>query len=155
MKYDIINKEVKITKTNIGDYMDKKKVIILTSIIAFFIIVVFSIWSYRQILKNKELLDNDDLYLYIEQDLNASEKTLLYELKFTDDLNFDKVIESIINNGSSNRIVIENGICKVINTTCPTHSCESYVIDLDGGVFNATTITCLPNGLYISLETKR
>ena len=106
-------------------------------------------------MKNRELLDNDDLYLYIEQDINSTEKTLLYELKFTSDLRFDKVIESIINNGSSNRVVIENGICKVINTTCPTHSCESYVINLDGGLFSATTITCLPNGLNISLETKR
>ena len=135
--------------------MDKKKIIILTSIIAVLIIGVFTFLSIRQIIKNKDLLDSDKLVLRIEQENSNKEKILLYEFEFTSDLVFEEDIYSLINTGSKNRLIIKDGVCKVVNTTCPTHSCESYIISLDGGIFaNITSISCLPNGLFITLDTK-
>lgn len=134
--------------------MDKnKRIIIVTSIIVFIIIVVFSIISINLIKKNKELKEND-LYIVIKQkDLNGKENIIYKEL-FTSELKCEKTIDSIIRSGNSNKVVITNGTCYVTDTTCPTHSCESYIIKLDDGLFvSNTTISCLPNGLFISLES--
>lgn len=134
--------------------MDKnKRIIIVTSIIVFVIIAVFSIISINLIKKNKELKEND-LYIVIKQkDLNGNENIIYKEL-FTSELKYEKTIDSIIRSGNSNKVVITNGTCYVIDTTCPTHSCENYIIKLDDGLFvSNTTISCLPNGLFISLES--
>ena len=135
--------------------MDKKKVILLTSVIAVLIIGVFTFLSIRQIIKNKELLNSNELILRIEQRNSDNERIVLYIFEFTEDLFFEENIVSLINEGGSNKLIISDGVCKVVNTTCPTHSCESYIIRLDGGIFsNTTSISCLPNGLYITLDTK-
>ncbi len=134
--------------------MDKnKKIVIITSIIVFLVIVSFSIFSINLILKIKELKEND-LYIVIKQkDLNGNENIIYKEL-FTNDLEHEQTINSLIRSGNSNKVVINNGTCYVTETTCPTHSCESYIIRLDDGIFvSNTTISCLPNGLFISLES--
>ena len=134
--------------------MDKnKKIIIVTSIIVFVIIVVFSIISINLIKKNKELKEND-LYILIKQKDLSGNENIIYKELFTNELEYEETINSIIRDGNSNQVIIKNGSCYVINTTCPTHSCESYVIKLDDGLFvSNTTISCLPNGLFISLES--
>ena len=82
------------------------------------------------------------------------EENIIYKELFTSELKYEKTIDSIIRSGNSNKVVITNGTCYVTDTTCPTHSCESYIIKLDDGLFvSNTTISCLPNGLFISLES--
>ena len=134
--------------------MDKnKKIIIVTSIIVSVIIVVFSIISINLIKKNKELKEND-LYIVIKQKDLSGNENIIYKELFTNELEYEETINSIIRDGNSNQVIIKNGSCYVTNTTCPTHSCESYVIKLDDGLFvSNTTISCLPNGLFISLES--
>ena len=134
--------------------MDKnKKIIIITTIIVFLVIIAFSIFSINLILKNKKLKE-DDLYIVIKQKDLSGNENIIYKELFTADLEYEQIINSIIREGNSNKVIIKNGSCYVTNTTCPTHSCESYVIRLEDGLFvSNTTISCLPNGLFISLES--
>ena len=82
-----------------------------------------------------------------------NKEIIIYKEKFTKDLEYESNIESLIRTSNYNKVIIKDGKCYVTNTTCPTHSCENYTINLEDGIFvSHTTISCLPNGLFISLE---
>lgn len=131
--------------------MKKKNVIIITTIIIGVLFILSFVVSTVLIKKNNALKDGD-LYIVISQ--QDGENILeVYRERFTDDLEYIYTYKSKINNGKENTVVIKNGECYIINSTCPTHSCEEYRITNKKGIFNSsTTITCLPNGLYISIE---
>ena len=101
---------------------------------------------------------NDNVYVVIYQynvvdyniDLN-SEPTILYKERFTEDL----VYESIITNatGGINKVVIKDGVIKVTESNCRDALCENYTIFCDN-FLNNVDITCMPNGLIITLEVE-
>ena len=138
--------------------MDKNKKIIIISFLMFILVIlVFSIISINRIMKNKEL-ENETTYIVIEQflDLKGTNRKVIYKTEFTKELKYDEEIESIIVPGRHNRVIIENGICKVLNSTCPNHICENHEIKSTTKWFEAaiSDISCLPNGLYIYITTE-
>lgn len=133
--------------------MDKKrKVITLTIILTVIITIMLSSVSIYLIIRNNNLKENDiDIVVYQRQE--DGKELEIYRENFTNDLKVRKVINSKINSNASNELIIEKGMCRLINTTCPTHSCEGYLIKNTSSILDsAITISCLPNGLYITIE---
>lgn len=137
--------------------MDKQKnnkTIIITTSILLTIFIVTIIISLIFIKKNNDL-KNEPIDIVISQK-KGEEIVEVYRARFTDELEYMHTFESFINAGESNTVIIKNGECQIVNSTCPTHTCEDYRITNKKGIFNSSsTITCLPNGLYISLEAAK
>lgn len=136
--------------------MEQKKKAIYLSIISvavvFIILLVFSIFK---IIENNRLKEGS-IDIVISQKLENNETNVLFRDKFTDDLELELIVYSKISNGNSNTVIIKDGVCKVINTTCPTHTCEGYQITNKSSIFDSgTTISCLPNGLFITIESSK
>lgn len=138
--------------------LNKKALIFIIVGIICILLVTFLVISIVINENNKKIKNGDNIYIVIEQQVDSnpsSPKQLLYKEKFTTELRYDVVLESVINPGHTNRVVIENGTCKVIESTCPTHSCEAYPIQLTTTLFNNNiSATCLPNGLFIYLTNE-
>lgn len=131
--------------------LKNKKIIIITSVILLFIFILSIIISIRIINKNNKIKENN-VIIVISQKIDNEIKEV-YREKFTDELKYIYYYESYINKGKGNKVIIENGKCYITESSCPTHSCENYLLTNEKDFLNpSTTITCLPNGLYISLE---
>lgn len=131
--------------------MKKKNVIIITVALLLLIFVSSIIVSIVMIKKNNSLKDSKLDIVISQQD--GDKIVEVYRERFTDELIYTYTYKSKINVGKENTVIIKNGECYIVDSTCPTHSCEEYRITNKKGIFNSsTTITCLPNGLYISIE---
>lgn len=131
-----------------------KATIVVTISILLIIFIALTIFSIKLINDNNKLKEGKiDIVISQMQGENIVE---VYRAVFSDDLDYQHIYESNINPGKSNTIIIKNGECYIIDSTCPNHTCEDYRITNKKGIFNSSsTITCLPNGLYISLETSK
>lgn len=131
--------------------LKNKKTIIVISTIIFIIFIISIIISIKIINKNNQIKENN-LVIVISQKIDDEIKEV-YREKLTDKLEYIYYYESYINKGKGNKVIIKNGKCYITESSCPTHSCENYLITNEKDFLNpSTTITCLPNGLYISLE---
>lgn len=131
---------------------NKKTIFIVLGclIIIFIVSIILSIL----IIKKNNKLKEKSIDIVISQKIDGEIKEV-YRAEFTNELEYIYYYESYINEGKGNKVIIKNGECYITESTCPTHSCESYLITNQKGILNpATTIICLPNGLYISLEQK-
>ncbi len=137
--------------------MDKQKsnkTIIITTTILVIVFILAIIISIIFIKKNNDL-KNDPVDIVISQK-QGNDIIEVYRELFTNELEYMHTFESFISPGKSNKVIIKNGECWIVNSTCPTHTCEDYRITNKKGIFNpSSTITCLPNGLYISLEAAK
>lgn len=137
--------------------MDKQKnnkIIIITASILVLVFVVTILISAIFIKKNNDL-KKEPIDIVISQ-MQDEEIIEVYRARFTNELEYNHTFESFINSGKGNTVIIKNGECFIVDSTCPTHTCEDYRLTNKKGIFNSSsTITCLPNGLYISLEAAK
>lgn len=134
-----------------------KKYIILISIIAAALLVLFIGLAIFIVMKNKEFLDKQNvevvIYQYEVKDYQIdfdSEAVEVYRAAFTKDLNYDEYIYTKDEKGY-NHIVIADGLIKVETANCYNKTCTHTEISRDGLLSNRTII-CHPHGLYIVLE---
>jgi len=134
--------------------MNKKKFVIILCIGITVIILGLLTFIMFMIEKDNLAVKNSDvIYIVIKQIDKDGNKEILYQAEFTDELTLEMVVESKISENGHNTVVISNGKCYVKDQNCPTKSCGKYLIERKTNIFNNNIdITCLPNGLYISLS---
>lgn len=145
---------------NIWYSMIKERKTILIISISILILFLISILIFFIINNNNKKLKDGELVISIYQydvvkyniDFN-SERVLLYQIDFNEDTVFDEIIYSK-DHTLYNHVVIQNGICKVVDANCLNHICMNSYISCDKEIINTRTITCMPSGLYIVLENK-
>ena len=94
------------------------------------------------------------IYQYNVIDYNidlTSEPTILYKERFTQDLIYENTITN--SEGGINKVVIRNGNINVTESNCRDSLCEHYTITYNN-FLNNVDITCMPNGLIITLEVE-
>ena len=137
--------------------MDKKTGIAIGSALGIIgvLLCFFATLSFFINQNNKEKL-NKDVYVVIYQyevvDFNINPNSTpieVYRALFTEELVYEQVINN--NQGGSNTVYIKDGVIKVTHSNCRDHICENYIIKKEN-LLNNTDITCMPNGLIITLE---
>lgn len=81
-------------------------------------------------------------------DFTKAPKELYREL-FTNSLDIEKVFNNEF--GGFNKIVIKDGVIKVVDSNCKYHNCWYTTISKTNFIKN-TEIVCMPNGLIVVLE---
>lgn len=146
------NNKEKVKKMN--ENKKNKKTILVTVSILIILFLALSIVSLKLINDNNKLKEGK-IDIVISQ-MQGETIVEVYRAAFSNDLNYQHIYESNINPGKANTVIIKNGECYIIDSTCPNHTCEDYRLTNKKGIFNSSsTITCLPNGLYISIETSK
>lgn len=132
---------------------ENKNVVLVCSIIAFILVLSFIVSLFVR--RNKESINNTIyIFQYQVEDFNIvydNEPVLLYKFTFTNDLYFDKIINSI-DNKYFNHVIISNGTIKVTDSNCKNKLCMNHKIKLYDTVFDGRTIICAPSGLYICVK---
>ena len=137
--------------------MDKKTGIAISCVLGIIgvLLCFFAALSFFINQNNKDKF-NGDVYVVIYQyevidfNINPNSKPVeVYRALFTEDLECEQVINN--NQGGTNTVYINDGVIKITHSNCRDHICENYIIKKDN-LLNNTDITCMPNGLIITLE---
>lgn len=140
-------------------YMKKeKKVILLSGLIVFFILIIAvgaSIYfnNYNQKLKqNKELYLVIYQYQTIENHFNNELEPVIYQkINFTYDTNLELDIISL-DQKYTNHLCVKQGKAYISEANCLNQICLNDLITLDIDIINNLNIVCMPSGLLICLE---
>ena len=137
----------------------EKKIINYISLVIVIILLFSTVLSFIFYMKNKKIKDSDIIYLCIYQyetiDFNfnlAKDPVLLEKYEFTKDLYLELSIKSIDCNYYNN-IYVHDGKCYITDANCLNQICTKSIISLDNTIFNTTSISCMPSGLYICIES--
>lgn len=142
--------------------MIKKRVNLIVVVVSIIIglLLILSVISFFVIRsRNKDLLDNQSLHIVIyqyhvnEYKYDRSKPPVkIYDEVFTKELFYETRIVAIDNSDRYSVVQIKEGIVRVIDTNCYHEICKHSDINIEGGMFNNTSIQCFPNGLEIILE---
>ena len=141
--------------------MNKKKTIIITSIVIF-IIFALSIVGCIVVYNQNKSLKEKKLQLVIYQYYTSGENKTLDPVVFTS-FEFSKTtfysqtIHMLEDPNEYNHVYVENGKVIVTQSNCYNGNCKRMIIDINDSNFsllnpNLTTIECKPHGLKITLE---
>ncbi len=140
-------------------YMKKeKKIILISSLIVTFIILVTILVSIYFNKYNQRIKQNDELYLVIYQyqtiDYNFDldiEPVIFQKIKFNKETNLELEIISL-DHKYTNYLCIRAGRAYIKEANCFNQICLNDVITYDVDIINNLNITCMPSGLFICLE---
>ena len=141
--------------------MNKKKIIIITSVVISLILILSIIGCIVVYNLNKNLKEKNlklVIYQYFTTSENKTLEPIIYDsFIFDEKTTYDKVIYMLEDSNAYNHIVIEGGKVIVSESNCYNGNCKRMIIDLLDSEFsllnpNITTIECKPHGLKITLE---
>lgn len=141
--------------------MKDKKTIITLSVVSAIILLLLLVATilFVKIRSDNQQTLNDDPHVVIYQYHVVDYKydtsippVKIYDEVFTEDLFYEARIVAIDNPDRFSVIQIKDGVVRVIDTNCYHETCKHSDINIKGGLFNNTSIQCLPNGLEIKLE---
>jgi hypothetical protein len=140
----------------------EKRVVLLTSLVISFIVLISLVFSGIKLYQNHIKKDSGTLYIVIKQyevvDEHfkiGDEGIVLFEAEFTDELYYKQKIETKY---GYNTILIENGKAQVVDANCPNpHSlngCMNGVITNDESFLDIALIRCMQHGISIGWEVR-
>lgn len=136
----------------------EKKVILLSGLIVFFILIIALGASIYFNYYNQKLKQKDNLYLVIYQYQtiqnhfnNELEPVIYQKINFTYDTNLELDIISL-DQKYTNHLCIHQGKAYISEANCFNQICLNDLITLDVDIINNLNIVCMPSGLLICLE---